>query len=183
MVHARSLHEERETLHRVRRARPSPPKVVQAPPREVAPAPPPTSLRALRGYTAEELEAVADLGYLLYSNGRLDDARVVFDGLVAIDPANAYHARALAAALFALGDLEGALGAVSKSITLSPTSTAALLLRAQIHLAASRPAEASADLERVLSSPSAAAHASLARLLYERAREARNGTASRRHQR
>lgn len=210
MVQARSFREEKATPRRLQRARPSAAKPaatssmpdaqsdrsasanVSARGREspklpsasegARPSARGSSLLELRGYDAAELEAVAELGYLLYSNRQLDKARVVFEGLAAIDPTCEYYTRALATIFLALGDLDRACDAASRSIALARDPVMALMLRAEIHLAAARPAKAAADLEHILRTARDHVRTPLARLLYERARAAGNGTPPARHQ-
>jgi tetratricopeptide (TPR) repeat protein len=56
------------------------------------------------GWTPEEIYLLADRGYAFYRQGCYEEAAVIFDGLVTLDPLNAYCRTALAAVCLALGD-------------------------------------------------------------------------------
>ena len=47
-----------------------------------------TNLKQIVGMSDEELYAVASQGYYLFLQGKIEQARVIFEGLVAIDPKN-----------------------------------------------------------------------------------------------
>ena len=53
------------------------------------------TLREIKGYTDEELYAIAHVGYFFLMQGKNDEARTLFEGLVAVDPRNDYYYRAL----------------------------------------------------------------------------------------
>src|SRR5512145_1592929 len=55
------------------------------------------SLKQIVGLSEEELYAISSQGYLLFLQGKTESARVIFEGLVAIDPRNPYYYRALGA--------------------------------------------------------------------------------------
>jgi hypothetical protein len=50
----------------------------------------------LAGWSQEEIYYIAERAYRLYLQGRLREAAILFAGLIAIDPENAYCRRALA---------------------------------------------------------------------------------------
>ncbi len=103
-----------------------------------------STLRELKGYSAEELHCIAQLGYTLFLNGKIRDARIVFEGLVAVDPRNEYYYRALGVVYHREGDPERALRQFGHAITVSgQRSVAAYLNRAEVHIARR-------DLERAL---------------------------------
>src|SRR5256885_17160762 len=61
------------------------------------------TLKDVRGYSDEELYAVAKTAYFFYYQGRLNEARVLFQGLYAINPLDPYFAKALGGVELAAG--------------------------------------------------------------------------------
>ena len=53
------------------------------------------TLKEIKGYTDDELYAIAHQGYFFLMQGKNAEARTIFEGLVAIDPRNDYYYRAL----------------------------------------------------------------------------------------
>jgi tetratricopeptide (TPR) repeat protein len=106
------------------------------------------TLQEVRGYTDEELYAVARAGHTFFSQGLIPQARAIFQGLFAISPRDAYFARALAVVEFASGNAEGALGAFDVAIKIDPQHPAGYVGRAEVRLAAGQRREAQADLTR-----------------------------------
>lgn len=67
------------------------------------------TLKQIVGLSDEELYALASQGYHLFLQGKSEPARVIFEGLVAIDPRNAYYYRALGAIYWRLKEPQKAL--------------------------------------------------------------------------
>jgi tetratricopeptide (TPR) repeat protein len=105
------------------------------------------TLQELKGYTLEELYAIAQHGYALYLNGKVRDAQILFEGLVALDPRNGYYYRALGVVYHQLGDAERALRQFSHAITVDPENPAAYVNRAEVHIWRRDLPEAILDLE------------------------------------
>lgn len=109
------------------------------------------TLRELKGYSDEELYCISQLGYTLFLNGKIRDARIVFEGLVAIDPRNEYYYRALGVVYHREGDAERALRQFSHAITVSAKrSVAAYINRAEVHIARRDMDRALDDLEAAI---------------------------------
>ena len=104
------------------------------------------TLMQLKGYSEEELYSIAQQGYTLFLNGKIKDARTIFEGLVAIDPRNDYYYRALGVVYHRLGDAERALRQFDHAITVAPRSAAAYVNRAEVHISRRDYARALADL-------------------------------------
>jgi len=64
-------------------------------------------------WTSEEIYMLADRGYGLYRQGSYQEAIIIFEGLIAIDPPNAYCRSALAAISMAIGDTHRAVSELS----------------------------------------------------------------------
>jgi Flp pilus assembly protein TadD len=104
------------------------------------------TLQQLKGYTDDELYLIAQQGYTLFLNGKIKDARTIFEGLVAIDPRNDYYYRALGVVYHRLGDAERALRQFDHAITVAPRSAAAYVNRAEVHISRRDYDRALADL-------------------------------------
>lgn len=109
------------------------------------------TLRELKGYTDEELYCISQLGYTLFLNGKIRDARILFEGLVAIDPRNEYYYRALGVVYHREGDAERALRQFGHAITVSGRrSAAAYINRAEVHISRRDMDRAVGDLEAAI---------------------------------
>ncbi|MFN0062534.1 MAG: tetratricopeptide repeat protein [Myxococcaceae bacterium] len=108
------------------------------------------SLRDVRGYTEEELYLVARMAYLFYYQGKLDEARTLFQGLYAVDPSDGYVARALGVVELAAGNNTGALAAYDVAVKLNPRDAAAYVGRAEVRIAMGERALAVQDLRQAL---------------------------------
>jgi tetratricopeptide (TPR) repeat protein len=125
------------------------------------------SLGAAGGWTAEEIRLVADLGYALAEQGRVQEALTIFQGLAAVAPATAYFQSALGTLWLRMGEPARALEHLDAALGADPQDLAALVNRAEAHLQlgerqrAIRDLEAATDLGEALRDESA--HLSLAR--------------------
>lgn len=108
------------------------------------------TLQELKGYSAEELFAISSQGYTLFLNGKVRDAQIIFEGLVAIDPRNDYYYRALGVVYHRQGDAERALRQFTHAITVAPKSAAAYVNRAEVHISRRDTKSALQDLEMAI---------------------------------
>jgi type III secretion system low calcium response chaperone LcrH/SycD len=106
------------------------------------------TLKDVRGYSDEELYSIARTAYYFYYQGRLDEARTLFQGLYAVNPLDAYFARALGVVELAAGNSQGALTAYDVAIKLAPGDPEGYAGRAEVHLAAGQKPQALEDLRR-----------------------------------
>ncbi|MFH1812340.1 MAG: tetratricopeptide repeat protein [Pseudomonadota bacterium] len=104
------------------------------------------TLKEIKGYTDDELYAIAHQGYFYLMQGKNDAARTIFEGLVAIDPRNGYYYRALGVIYHKLGDAERALRQFTYATRVAPRDPAAYINRAEVYVATRRIAEARRDL-------------------------------------
>lgn len=104
------------------------------------------TLKDIKGYTDDELYAIAHQGYFFLMQGKNKAARTIFEGLVAIDPRNDYYYRALGVIYHKLGDPERAIRQFSYATRVAPTSIAAYVNRAEVYVATGRTSEAVRDL-------------------------------------
>jgi predicted Zn-dependent protease len=107
------------------------------------------SLAALRGYSEEELAAVAEVGYALFRQGQHDLARTVFEGLAALT-GREYPLRALAAIAVANRRYADALPLLDAAIDRSRAALAGRLLRAEALVHLGRYADAQVDLDWIV---------------------------------
>ena len=49
-----------------------------------------TTLKDIKGYTDHELYAIAHMAYFYLNQGKTEEAKTLFEGLVALDPKNGY---------------------------------------------------------------------------------------------
>ena len=108
------------------------------------------TLKELEGYTDDELYAIAHTAYFFLMQGKNEDARILFEGLVAIDPRNDYYFRALGVIFHKLGDIEKAIKQFGYAIRVAPRGPAAYVNRAEVFIATDRAPEAEKDLRRAL---------------------------------
>jgi tetratricopeptide (TPR) repeat protein len=106
--------------------------------------------RALEGLDASSLADVAVLGHQLYEEGRIQEARVVFEGLVAMDPQEAFPYTVLGAIFLAQQDVHRALALFEAALELDPDDVAALVYRGEIRLRLGNRPRGLRDLERAL---------------------------------
>ncbi len=98
-------------------------------------------------WTNDEIELVAELGYELHLQGKNREARVIFEGLLAVDPRNLYCLEALAALNLALGEPTQAVECASRALALSPNRIEALASRCEGNVLLYRFMHAQRDLE------------------------------------
>lgn len=106
------------------------------------------TLKDVRGYTDEELYAVAKTAYFFYYQGRINEARTLFQGLYAVNPLDPYFAKALGVVELAAGNAQGAMSAYDVAIKLSPEDPAAYVGRAEVKLSLGQKGAAVEDLRR-----------------------------------
>jgi predicted Zn-dependent protease len=125
------------------------------------------SLKQIVGLSEEELYAISSQGYYLFLQGKAEPARVLFEGLVAIDPRNAYYYRALGAIYWRLKEPQKAIRQFTYAIRVSPREISSYINRAEVYVATSQFKLAQSDLHFALSNaaPQEAALASKARAM------------------
>ena len=84
-------------------------------------------------WTSEEIYLLSDRGYAFYRQGRYEEAAVIFDGLVALDPRNSYCRTALATVCLCLGDAERAAGELTALLDQNPADHEARARRCEAY--------------------------------------------------
>ncbi|WP_338867499.1 SycD/LcrH family type III secretion system chaperone [Myxococcus stipitatus] len=106
------------------------------------------TLRDVRGYSNDELYAIAKTAYFFFYQGRINEARTLFQGLYAVSPTDGYFAKALGVVEMAAGNGQGALAAFDVAAKLSPQDPSVYVGRAEVRLALGQKPQAIDDLRR-----------------------------------
>lgn len=109
-----------------------------------------TTLKDIKGYTEDELYAIAQQGYFFLLQGKNEEAKTIFEGLSAIDPRNDYYYRALGVIYHKLGDAERAIKLFTSATRIAPSKLAGFINRAEVLVATGRKREALADLDHAV---------------------------------
>lgn len=88
----------------------------------------------VEGMTFEEAKAIAQVGCELAAAGRLEEARILFEGLVEGNPKDAAARAALGTVYQKLGRLEEAVAEYSASLEREPGNPVALANRGELYL-------------------------------------------------
>ena len=106
------------------------------------------TLKDVRGYSDEELYSIARTGYYFFYQGKLEQARTVFQGLYAVNPLDPYFAKALGVVEMASGNPAGAVAAYDVALRLAPQDAGAYLGRAEVKLLQGNRSQALDDLRK-----------------------------------
>ncbi len=106
------------------------------------------TLKEVRGYADEELYAVAKTAYFFFLQGRIAEARTLFQGLYSVNPVDPYFARALGVIELAAGNAPGALQAYDVAIKLQPQDPGVYVGRAEVKLLMGQKTQAAEDLKK-----------------------------------
>jgi type III secretion system low calcium response chaperone LcrH/SycD len=107
-----------------------------------------STLKEVRGYTDEELYSIARMGYFFFYQGKISEARTVFQGLYAVNPSDTYFAKALGVVEMAAGNAQGAAAAYDVALKIAPKDSAAYVGRAEVRLAMAQKPQAIDDLKK-----------------------------------
>ena len=99
--------------------------------------------------TQEEALDLANMGHQLFEAGKVDEARVIFEGLVATRAKESFPYTMLGTIYLAKGELEKASKLFSAALVLDPKDTAATVYKAEIRLHRGPSRSAVAALARV----------------------------------
>lgn len=108
------------------------------------------TLGQMMDLTPEELYAIASFGYLLFMQGKFDEARVIFEGLIAISPRQAYYYRALGSIYVRLKEPERAIRQYTNALKVEPNNLIAYIQRAEVYVSYKKFPLAKRDLMIVL---------------------------------
>ncbi len=111
--------------------------------------------RPLGKFTPERIAEVSLFGHRLFEEGRLEEARGVFEGLVSLGVEDAFPHTMLGTVYLALGDQDRALALFEAALTLDPADLAARVYRGEIRLNRGRFKLAVEDLRRAVNAGAA----------------------------
>lgn len=106
------------------------------------------TLKDVRGYSNEQLYAIARTAYFFFYQGKIAEARTLFQGLYAVNPLDSYFAKSLAVVEMAGNNPQGALAAYDVALKLSPSDPQAYVGRAEVKIALGQRGQALEDLRR-----------------------------------
>ena len=100
--------------------------------------------------TQPQMLKMAVFGFTQYENGRYPEAQAIFQGLVFLDPNEAYYRIALGATFLAQEELELAEMSFTAAIDLKTTEVAAYVNRGEVYLKRGKIIEAAKDFKRAV---------------------------------
>lgn len=104
----------------------------------------------LEGMTAEEALRIADMGHALFKQGRLDQARTLFDGLAALNPLDPYPHQILGAICEREDDTTRARKHYDVCLSLDPDNVWVLVRRGELLIRLLEPSDGIEDLTRAV---------------------------------
>lgn len=100
--------------------------------------------------TAQEASDLAAMGHQLFELGRVQEARAIFERLIAGNAKDAYAHTMLGTIFLALGDQDRALALFQASLDLDPNDIAARVYRGEVRLGKGKVRPALEDFERAM---------------------------------
>jgi tetratricopeptide (TPR) repeat protein len=108
------------------------------------------TLAELEGISKDQQYQMAKLGHQLLRQGKLTDAKKVFEGLVTLDPRDAYFHLALGSIAQRANDLKGAERSYTRALELNPFNAPARANRGEVLMLQGRMVDGAKDLLRAL---------------------------------
>ncbi|HCF61307.1 MAG TPA: type III secretion protein [Myxococcales bacterium] len=108
------------------------------------------TLAELDGISGPEMMEMAITGFSMYEQGRYREARVIFEGLCALDPTESYYRTAIGAVFLAQELLDEALEQFDRALKLNDKDSAALVNRGEIRLRKGLLLDAAEDFKRAV---------------------------------
>ena len=108
------------------------------------------TLGDLEGITKQEQYQMAEVGHSYLASGKLAEAKTVFEGLLALDPFDAYFHLALGSIAQQDGDLAEAEDRYSRALEINPFSASAMANRGEVRVMQGRFTEGAEDLIRAV---------------------------------
>jgi tetratricopeptide (TPR) repeat protein len=109
-----------------------------------------TTLADVAGMREDQLRAVASYGYTFFTEGKLEEAKRIFAGLVALNPKIGPFHTGLGEVLLKEGQVDGALEQFDAALKINPDDPVALVCRGEVYLRQGQINEASVDLKKVI---------------------------------
>lgn len=114
------------------------------------------TLAEFAGLGREQLYEIANQGYRLFSSGKLDEAEIIYSGLVAADPFDSVFHCHLGAVHFRKNEMDKAFEEYSSAIRLNIANIDALAGRGEIYLQRGEIKQGIEDLRKALENDSEA---------------------------
>jgi tetratricopeptide (TPR) repeat protein len=108
------------------------------------------TLGDLEGITKQQQYQIAEIGHAYLTSAKLDEAKKVFEGLLALDPFDAYFHMALASIAQQTNDLEEAEKRYTRALEINPFSPTGHANRGEVRVMAGRLEEGAADLVKAV---------------------------------
>jgi tetratricopeptide (TPR) repeat protein len=108
------------------------------------------TLRELNAVTGPEMLQLALIGFRFYEEGKYEEAKTIFHGLVTLDPKESYYHSALGAVYLALDDLEQAERFCNQAIGLNSKEIASYVNRGEVFLRKGMVLEAAQDFKKAV---------------------------------
>lgn len=108
------------------------------------------TLQQLTAVSGPEMLQMAIIGFRMYEQGRFGEAKMIFQGLVTLDPKESYYLTALGAVFLAEDDLDEAKRYLDLSIGVNPKELAAFVNRGEVFLRQGKLLEAAQDFSKAV---------------------------------
>jgi tetratricopeptide (TPR) repeat protein len=108
------------------------------------------TIKQVMNLSTESLYKYAEIGYDMLMAGKLEEAKKIYSGLVAIDPYDSVFNCHLATIYHRLNDYTNALKYYNKSVTCNRSSIDALAGRGELHIRMGNFKDAFDDLQKVV---------------------------------
>lgn len=106
------------------------------------------SLGAAANWDKDEIRIISEIAYSLAQQGRIREAVVLFEGLLAVAPATAYFQAALGALFLRLKNFPKAVEHLDAALNIEPDNIISLVNRGEAHLHGGNATAAQNDLEK-----------------------------------
>jgi len=108
------------------------------------------TLAELEGLDEEQLYTIAEIGYVLMEEGKLEDARKIYEGLIEMSPDNYYFHSVLGAIYQHQRKFDSALEEYQRAIKLNPDDIPSMVNSAEILLHTGKLIESSGLLKKAI---------------------------------
>jgi tetratricopeptide (TPR) repeat protein len=108
------------------------------------------TLQEFEGINGPEMMRILLIGYAMYEQGRWGDAKVIFEGLTALDPNEGYYRTLLGAIHLEQDEVDKALVVLDEALRLNPKDNHAYVNRGEARLKKGMIVEAGEDFQKAL---------------------------------
>ena len=108
------------------------------------------SLADLSGYGTEDLAGLAEVGYNLLQQGKLEDALTIYQGVYALDPKSQWGASSIGCIYQRMGRDEDALKMYNEALAIEPSDIHVLANRGELLFRRGRLLESAEDFKKAI---------------------------------